>query len=55
MQELIRKDYVDEISKGFNRDAECVLKIYYEITQDQQEYKDNEVIGGIFLQYCSLL
>ena len=34
------KDYVDEFSQGFNIDAELILKIYYEMGQDEQEYME---------------
>ncbi|MCK4649245.1 hypothetical protein KAT51_06960, partial [bacterium] len=32
------KDYVDEFSQGFNIDAQVILKLYYEMGQDEQEY-----------------
>ena len=32
------KDYVDEFSNGFNIDAQVILKLYYEMGQDEQEY-----------------
>ena len=32
------KDYVTELSKGFSIDANCVLKMYYEISQGDQLY-----------------
>jgi len=32
------KDYVDEFKDGFNIDAQVILKFYYEMGQDEQEY-----------------
>ena len=32
------KDNVDEFSQGFNIDAQIILKLYYELNQDEQEY-----------------
>lgn len=32
------KDYVDEFINGFNIDAQVILKLYYEMNQDEQEY-----------------
>ncbi len=31
------KDYVDEFSQGFNIDAQIILKLYYEMDNDEQE------------------
>ena len=39
------KDYVDEFINGFNIDAQIILKMYYEMNQDEQEYLERRQRG----------
>ena len=42
------KDYITEMSKGFSIDINCVLKLYFEITQKDQLYlnrRAGQVVG----------
>jgi len=43
------RDYVDVFAKGFNIDAQMILRIYYEMNDDEQEYLEKryrQVVGA---------